>query len=52
VLRTRRARMVGIDTQLRVYPNHACATGAQHTEYHVVAGSGTVEARWERFNGW
>jgi len=41
-----------VGTQLRVYPNHACATGAQHTEYHVVAGSGTVEARWERFNGW
>jgi len=41
-----------VGTLLRILPNHACATGAQHGAYHVVAGSPVVEARWERFNGW
>lgn len=40
-----------IGTRLRVLPNHACATAAQHTEYHVVR-DGRVVDRWERFNGW
>jgi D-serine deaminase-like pyridoxal phosphate-dependent protein len=26
-----------IGTQLRILPNHACATGAQFPEYHAVA---------------
>jgi len=38
--------------RLRILPNHACATAAQHTEYHVVNGSREVLARWERFGGW
>ena len=42
-----------IGTRLRILPNHACATGAQHDRYHVVAGAGTVIAAiWERFSGW
>jgi D-serine deaminase-like pyridoxal phosphate-dependent protein len=40
-----------IGTLLRILPNHACATGAQHGEYHLVDGSGQV-SRWDRFNGW
>jgi D-serine deaminase-like pyridoxal phosphate-dependent protein len=37
---------------VRILPNHACATGAQHDRYHVVAaGSGAVR-QWERFRGW
>lgn len=36
---------------LRVLPNHACATAAQHQGYQVVE-SGAVVARWPRFGGW
>jgi D-serine deaminase-like pyridoxal phosphate-dependent protein len=37
---------------LRVLPNHACATAAQYSQYHVVAGEPVVEAVWPRFSGW
>ena len=40
-----------IGTQLRILPNHACATGAQFPEYHAV-GMSEVEATWQRFYGW
>jgi D-serine deaminase-like pyridoxal phosphate-dependent protein len=48
------ARMldVPIGTLLRILPNHACATAAQHSAYHVVGDAGVVECVWERFNGW
>ena len=40
-------------SRLRILPNHACATGAQHGSYHVVRGtSDVVEAEWPRFGGW
>lgn len=41
-----------VGMQLRILPNHACATTAQHGLYHVVRGSDLVEERWVRFNGW
>jgi D-serine deaminase-like pyridoxal phosphate-dependent protein len=41
-----------VGTLLRVLPNHACATGAQHPHYNVIAGEPVVEAVWPRFNGW
>jgi len=42
-----------VGAQLRILPNHACATAAQHTRYHVVAGGAkSVEAVWERIAGW
>ena len=41
-----------VGAQLRILPNHACATAAQHADYHVVNGSRDVIARWERFGGW
>lgn len=41
-----------IGSRLRILPNHACATAAQYDAYHVVAGDGTVYARWPRFGGW
>jgi D-serine deaminase-like pyridoxal phosphate-dependent protein len=41
-----------IGTRLRILPNHACATAAQHAEYLVVRDSPAVVARWPRFNGW
>jgi D-serine deaminase-like pyridoxal phosphate-dependent protein len=42
-----------VGSLLRILPNHACATGAQHTHYNVVEGSDSeVVARWDRINGW
>jgi len=42
-----------VGTLLRILPNHACATGAQHDRYHVVAHAGAdVSAVWPRFTGW
>lgn len=42
-----------IGARVRILPNHACATGAQHRSYHVVHGSSSaVEAEWPRFGGW
>ena len=41
-----------LGTLLRVLPNHACATAAQHDAYHVVNAASQVEARWPRFSGW
>ncbi len=40
-----------IGTRLRVLPNHACATAAQHERYHVVQ-EGRVTTAWPRFGGW
>jgi D-serine deaminase-like pyridoxal phosphate-dependent protein len=40
-----------VGTQLRILPNHACATGAQHPEYHALTESGEV-ASWPRLYGW
>jgi D-serine deaminase-like pyridoxal phosphate-dependent protein len=41
-----------VGSLLRVLPNHACATAAQHAQYHVIAGEPVVEAVWPRFSGW
>jgi D-serine deaminase-like pyridoxal phosphate-dependent protein len=42
-----------IGTRLRILPNHACATGAQHERYHVVEDDSlTVRDVWNRFSGW
>ena len=40
-----------LGTQLRILPNHACATGAQFPRYHAVDERGDVQT-WERFYGW
>lgn len=40
-----------IGTLLRVLPNHACATAAQHGCYRVVE-RGALMAEWPRFGGW
>jgi D-serine deaminase-like pyridoxal phosphate-dependent protein len=37
-----------IGSQLRILPNHACATAAQHEGYVVLPDL----KRWKRFNGW
>jgi D-serine deaminase-like pyridoxal phosphate-dependent protein len=41
-----------VGTLLRILPNHACATAAQHDCYHVVDGDTRVTATWPRFSGW
>ncbi len=41
-----------VGTMLRILPNHACATGAQHDRYRVLDESGGVACEWERFGGW
>jgi len=44
---------LAIGDRVRIMPNHACATSAQHGGYHVVRGtSDKVEAEWPRFRGW
>ncbi len=48
------ARMldVPVGTLLRILPNHACATAAQHGAYLVLGGHDVVAHTWQRFNGW
>lgn len=41
-----------VGTLLRVLPNHACATAAQHGAYQVVDGGDAITATWPRFGGW
>ena len=41
-----------VGMMLRILPNHACATGAQHDRYRVLDESGGVAREWERFGGW
>lgn len=44
---------LAIGDRLRILPNHACATGAQHRQYNVVHGaSDVVTGQWQRFGGW
>jgi D-serine deaminase-like pyridoxal phosphate-dependent protein len=44
---------LAIGDRVRILPNHACSTAAQHRSYHVVHGaSELVEAEWPRFGGW
>ena len=40
-----------IGSLVRILPNHACATAAQHAEYRVLEG-GRLTQTWERFGGW
>jgi D-serine deaminase-like pyridoxal phosphate-dependent protein len=41
-----------IGALLRILPNHACATAAQHDRYHVLDGSDAIAQVWPRFGGW
>ena len=45
------AHQFPLGTRLRILPNHACATGAQHPEYQAVLAEGDTEV-WPRFYGW
>ncbi len=41
-----------VGARLRILPNHACATAAQHDRYHVVPQAGPDLLEWRRFGGW
>lgn len=43
-----------IGDRVRILPNHACATAAQHDCYHVVSGDADtrISQVWNRFSGW
>ncbi len=41
-----------VGTRLRILPNHACATSAQHESYHVLPAAGGELLEWPRFRGW
>ncbi len=42
-----------VGDRVRILPNHACATAAQHARYEVVrTGSIEIVNTWERFGGW
>jgi D-serine deaminase-like pyridoxal phosphate-dependent protein len=41
-----------IGARLRILPNHACATAAQHDQYHLLDGENHVAGTWPRFRGW
>lgn len=41
-----------VGTSLRILPVHACATGAAHDRYHVLAHGQQPREEWRRFSGW
>ena len=44
---------LSVGMRLRIYPNHACATTAQHDEYWAVDATGSaVGDPWPRIRGW
>ncbi len=45
------ASALPVGTRLRILPNHACATGAQHGCYQALLGDGSL-LEWPRFYGW
>jgi D-serine deaminase-like pyridoxal phosphate-dependent protein len=44
-------RRFPVGMRLRILPNHACATGAQHPAYQAMLPGGQVQT-WPRFYGW
>jgi D-serine deaminase-like pyridoxal phosphate-dependent protein len=44
---------LSVGDRIRVLPNHACATAAQHDSYQVLAGDPkAITDSWSRFRGW
>lgn len=41
-----------IGSQVRILPNHACATAAAYDRYFVTNGAEQIVDVWERVNGW
>jgi D-serine deaminase-like pyridoxal phosphate-dependent protein len=46
-----KGRRFPVGTRLRILPNHACATGAQFAEYHVLDEDDGIVV-WDRLHGW
>ncbi|MFD2633300.1 DSD1 family PLP-dependent enzyme [Idiomarina piscisalsi] len=40
-----------VGSQLRILPNHACATAAMHPLYHILLSDGSHKT-WQRIMGW
>jgi len=45
------AEVFPLGARVRILPNHACATAAQHETYHLVQDQRVI-ATWPRFGGW
>jgi D-serine deaminase-like pyridoxal phosphate-dependent protein len=44
---------LSVGTQLRILPNHACSTSAQHSFYHVLdKNNDDCIEQWPRIHGW
>jgi D-serine deaminase-like pyridoxal phosphate-dependent protein len=41
-----------VGSLVRILPNHACATGAQHDSYVVMQAAENKTQLWQRFRGW
>lgn len=55
IIRARRgisASQLPVGSRVRILPNHACATSAQHDRYYVLDQNQNVTAVWPRFCGW
>jgi D-serine deaminase-like pyridoxal phosphate-dependent protein len=46
------ARHLPVGTRVRIQPNHACSTAAQHGRYLVRGEGRQVAASWPRLRGW
>lgn len=46
------APFLPIGSQLRILPNHACATAAQFPCYQALDGEQRLTGTWQRFYGW
>ena len=46
------AQRFPVGTQLRILPNHACATAAQHEHFAVLSPASDRIEHWPRFGGW
>jgi D-serine deaminase-like pyridoxal phosphate-dependent protein len=44
--------MPALGAKVRILPNHACATAAQHDHYVVVGAESQIRGTWSRFSGW
>ncbi|MEL6876409.1 MAG: alanine racemase [Pseudomonadota bacterium] len=49
---TRSLPDIPVGSLLRILPNHACSTAAQHYQYSILDKAGLVTAQWPRFSGW
>ncbi|MEO0440258.1 MAG: alanine racemase [Pseudomonadota bacterium] len=49
---TRSLPDIPVGSLLRILPNHACSTAAQHGQYNILDKAGQVTAQWPRFSGW